>query len=375
MLTDEGQKVSGSPDHDLDDASGANFAWMDPAALHTRPPFEGLFRIKPGDLARITESMKKPKGFDESQPIHVWRQGDRVIVIDGHTRRLAAIEANVRVYVYCHDFADEDAALDYALANQRDRRNIGDDELYTAIMAVDQLKKKGGAHESTSAGPMFEDSNIGKSGRSHEETAARVGTSPDKVLAARAIHSDLEIEKEVLAGRKKILRGGAEVRAKRKAAKATKGGSAPAPEEAKAVPAVKVVPAGPRRETIKARCAEIWAPIKAEIRREYDAMPPDHHGVFTQMAFTDMSLLKSEAENEPAPAGKAEHEVTLKMITDINTKASAPQIQRAYEAHFGREMTDRYALSAASRELIAAMGHRAAKAFVLKQSKDTVIRP
>jgi hypothetical protein len=145
--------------------------------------------------------------------------------------------------------------------------------------------------------------------------------------------------------------------------------------------AVEVVPAGPRRETIKARCAEIWAPLMADIRRAYDGMPADHHGVFTQMAFTDMSLLKSEAEgepsrdgkakDEPSRAGKAEHEVTLKMATAINTKASSCQIQRAYEAHFGREMTGY--CTTASRELIAAMGFRAAKAFILSQSKDPTI--
>jgi hypothetical protein len=388
MMTNDGQEVSGVLDHDLDDASRADVIPVNPTVLHTRPPFEELFPTKPEVVDRIVASMKAA-GFDKAQPIHMWRQGD--CVVDGHQRRLAAIRAGVLVVTYYHDFATEDEALDYAIANQRNRRNLTDDELLSVVAAVDKRMKRGGDRKSEAAKSKRENSlfdpsmssqtDPGKSSR--EETAEKLGISPDKVRAVRTVLKDPEVAAEVRAGKKKLLRAASEARAKRKATKAAKGGSPTATGEAKAVPAVEVVPAGPRREANKARCIEIIDPLWAAIRRAYDDLPANHHGLFVQEVWLRAGLLKSEAESEGTRAGKAEDEpsragkagqvVTLKMVTDINTKASASQIQRAYEAHFGREMTGGY--SAASRELIAAMGPRAAKTFVLSQSKDPIIGP
>src|SRR4051812_7277760 len=50
----------------------------------------------------------------------------RNLVFDGHTRRRSAIDVGIDVLVYYHDFRDEDAAFEYAVANQRDRRDLTD---------------------------------------------------------------------------------------------------------------------------------------------------------------------------------------------------------------------------------------------------------
>jgi hypothetical protein len=303
-----------------DDASKAEVVWVDPATLPTRPPFEGLFPIKPDDLARITADMKV-NHFDKSQPIHVWRQGN--CVVDGHTRKLAAIAANEQAAVHYHDFADEDAAFDYAIRNQRNRRNMGDDEILSLVAAADRRRKRGGDRKSVAAKSKRENSPFdqsmssqtdpGKSSR--EETAEKLGVSPDKVRAARVVLKDPEAAAEVRAGKKKLFRAASEVKAKNKAAKgkAAGDGSAPAPGEAKAGPTVEVVPPGPRRDTVKVKCAEILDPIWAQINDAYDKLPASSRGVFATDNFKRASLLDSKAKAELAKARKAgevEHAVT-----------------------------------------------------------------
>jgi ParB-like chromosome segregation protein Spo0J len=60
-------------------------------------------------------------GFDNFKPIDVW-QG---IVIDGNSRFKAAIMAGIKeVAVYEHNFRNQEEALEYAIHNQRGRRNI-----------------------------------------------------------------------------------------------------------------------------------------------------------------------------------------------------------------------------------------------------------
>ena len=44
--------------------------------------------------------------------------------------------AGVDVLVCFHDFSDKDAAMDYAVANQRDRRNLTDAEIASLVMAL-----------------------------------------------------------------------------------------------------------------------------------------------------------------------------------------------------------------------------------------------
>lgn len=133
--------------------------------------------------------------------------------MDGHTRRLAAIEAGVDVVVCFHDFRDEDEAMDYAIANQRDRRNLDDAELMSLVQAVDR-RKRAGRPEKELASP---DANFG---RSDTQTAELTGTSPKKVSKIRAIadHAektgDSEEKDAVLAGTMSINRAERQVRAK-----------------------------------------------------------------------------------------------------------------------------------------------------------------
>lgn len=149
---------------------------LDPRLLVSREPFSTLFTIRQETIDAIVEAMRK-KGFDTSQPIHVWRNGN--IILDGHVRVKAAIETGMEVTVFYHDFATEEEAMDYALAMQKNRRNLSDAELVRCISAV--YRKK-----------------------SAEATAAKIGTGRSKVQKVRAILSDPEETEHVLSGKKSI---------------------------------------------------------------------------------------------------------------------------------------------------------------------------
>ena len=85
-------------------------------------------------VSRISESIQK-KGYDKSQPLHVWKEG--MLLVDGHHRRLAAIKAGLReVPVFYHHFNSMEEALEYAILLQTDRRNLSDAEIYKTLQKV-----------------------------------------------------------------------------------------------------------------------------------------------------------------------------------------------------------------------------------------------
>lgn len=182
----------------------------DPEELRTAEPFESLFPIDPGTKAEIAESMKD-RGYDPAHPVSVWRQ--RCVVVDGHTRRLAAIETGIREISVCfHDFADEEEALKYAIDCQRKRRNITNAEILRCIKAVDARKRRGaepgGRGNQHTGGKASADALPDDTRKSAEVTARIVGVSPKTVERARSIidhaKEDPSIEQAVLDGKESI---------------------------------------------------------------------------------------------------------------------------------------------------------------------------
>jgi protein gp37 len=96
-------------------------------------------------------------------------------------------------------FEDEDEALNYAIHNQRDRRNLTDADILRLVEAVDKRKK---------TGPKDSASNDAKLGKSAAETAEVIGTSQAKVEKARTVinHAPDEVKEEVKSGKSSINR-------------------------------------------------------------------------------------------------------------------------------------------------------------------------
>ena len=103
--------------------------------LVSEPPFSEQFKIDPKTLERIKKDMEL-HGYDRSAPIIAWHPGeiseDRLagepyLVIDGHARLMAAKQLSILIVpVVLREFKTEDEAIEYAIRNQWDRRNLPD---------------------------------------------------------------------------------------------------------------------------------------------------------------------------------------------------------------------------------------------------------
>ena len=183
--------------------------------IRIKEPFCSLFVINQKTLNAVIKSMEE-KGFDEAFPLIMWDN----VVIDGHTRLAAAEEVGLEeVPVYQKEFANEKQALQYAIHNQRDRRNITDAELLRCIAAIDAPMTKSEAGKKGGLSNMdFETAGE----PSHKKTAAALGVGPSKISEARTVLSDEEAKKKVEKGERTISAAAKEVRKKRKIAKTGK---------------------------------------------------------------------------------------------------------------------------------------------------------
>jgi ParB family chromosome partitioning protein len=135
--------------------------------IQTDPRLFGMFAINPEILASIVTSMRE-SGYDRSQPLVLWK--GKSVVVDGHTRLQAAIEAGIpEIPVEEKEFAAlEDAKL-YAYRRQAERRNLTPAEI---LAAASELQHK--------------DSRDG-SGRASEILAKTLGVSPSTVKHAQTV--------------------------------------------------------------------------------------------------------------------------------------------------------------------------------------------
>lgn len=95
--------------------------------------FKTLFAIDENVLERIVQSMKT-NGFDNSQPIHIWKYEGHVYLIDGYTRFLACKKAGISmVPIFEHNFESYEEAYKYVLGLQVNRRNLSSAELFEHV--------------------------------------------------------------------------------------------------------------------------------------------------------------------------------------------------------------------------------------------------
>jgi ParB-like nuclease domain. len=111
--------------------------------IHTAEPFNRLFPIKESVLNEIVEDMRV-RGYDYGHPVIIWA-GHKVTVVDGHTRLAAALKLGMsKIPILLKEFADEDAALQYAIRSQSHRRNLTDAELLTCLGELDKSGRSAG---------------------------------------------------------------------------------------------------------------------------------------------------------------------------------------------------------------------------------------
>jgi ParB family chromosome partitioning protein len=138
-------------------------------------------------------------GYDNSQPLVLWKDHGNV-VIDGHTRLTAAKKANIyQIPIIFKAFSDEEEALKYAIACQKNRRNLSDSELVACVVELDKRLPSGFRSDL--------DNNLApcgaRSGKSAKETAELLGINHRKVERIRTVMDNAtdEIKRMVKTGR------------------------------------------------------------------------------------------------------------------------------------------------------------------------------
>src|SRR5262249_3147311 len=105
----------------IDDTTAKpDFRWVDPKTLKVNPAFQSLIPVQSkGEYMALEESIKAEGCRDV---LHVWK--GRNIVLDGHTRRELCIKHKKQVKLREVELPDEQAAIEYILQIQRQRRNL-----------------------------------------------------------------------------------------------------------------------------------------------------------------------------------------------------------------------------------------------------------
>jgi hypothetical protein len=198
-----------------------------PKTLKFKSPFSKLFVRTPAMVEAIAASIKA-EGFRLAEPVVCWDG----VVIDGHTRIEAARLAGCgNVYGVSINFPDEQAAIEYAIARQRNRRNLTEAELLRCVLELDKRKTAG----RPSGEKLPQD--CGNSEDRHERTsasttAATLGISPRKVEQARTVldHAPEPVKAAVQAGEMSINAAYRETQAARRAETAPEPPAEPSPQ-------------------------------------------------------------------------------------------------------------------------------------------------
>ena len=186
----------------------------DISIIKEKSPFNTLFAIDPDTYGAVVANMDI-NGYDPAFPIILWND----IVVDGHTRLIAARTLGLKeIPVQQKEFENEKQALDYAIHNQRDRRNLSEAEILHCIEAIDapiskkEAGSKGGKISKTPSGSKIVDASKTKT---HVETAKKLKIGQTKVLDARTVLADADAKADVESGKKTISKAAKEVREKK----------------------------------------------------------------------------------------------------------------------------------------------------------------
>lgn len=177
--------------------------------IEIREVFAGLYPKNQLLVDRIADSMRGPDGFREGHELSVWVNAEGVpILVDGHQRLEAARLAGIAVVpVIAIPVNDEREALEWAIREQRDRRNLSDKDRRAhdarAIAALDRPKEE--RHEAKAKNAEKNEVSMDTSfhgGDSATRTASVVGTSRATVNRVRTVldSGDEPLKAKLLSG-------------------------------------------------------------------------------------------------------------------------------------------------------------------------------
>ena len=192
---------------------------LDKIIVH--PTFQTLLPINDKELENIVKDMEE-NGFDKSKPVCIWREEN--VLIDGYTRFTAAKEAGLsEIYKYEMSFGTEQEALEYAMKQQLNRRNLNDAGKLMLIEKLDNLRNPGRKSSDSEA-------EAEPRGKSAQALAESLGIGTRTVERGRYVlaNADEETLEEVKSGKKSINQAAKKIKQQKDEQKKA---AAPVPEE------------------------------------------------------------------------------------------------------------------------------------------------
>ena len=192
---------------------------LDKITVH--PTFQTLLPINEKELSNIVKDMEE-NGFDKSKPVCIWREEN--VLIDGYTRFTAAKEAGLsEIYKYEMSFGTEQEALEYAMKQQLNRRNLNDAGKLMLIEKLDNLRNPGRKSSDSEA-------EAEPRGKSAQALAESLGIGTRTVERGRYVlaNADEETLEEVKSGKKSINQAAKKIKQQKDEQKKA---AAPVPEE------------------------------------------------------------------------------------------------------------------------------------------------
>ena len=166
-----------------------NFKMLKLSEIEIDSEFSKAFDVKDEVKEKIKKSMQET-GYDKSQPIVVWENDEnKYIIVDGHTRRKAALELGMdEIPVFIMQFDSREDAHFYTHKRQVERRNLSQKELMKAI----ELQPKKMARDG--------------SGRADEKLAQELGVSTSTITHANFVMKNAsDDDKEDIKNEKKTI--------------------------------------------------------------------------------------------------------------------------------------------------------------------------
>lgn len=146
------------------------------------PEFEKLLAMDDSVVSAMTDSMKT-EGFKPGLELHIWAHAGKLILIDGHTRRLCAIKAGLTsVPCIIHHFETLEDAKKFAIREQTDRRNLNGEALLQAVANFNFEKGRGNTGD--------------EKGKASEIIGKQLGVSSKTVEKARVVLKEASEEQK-----------------------------------------------------------------------------------------------------------------------------------------------------------------------------------
>lgn len=120
--------------------------WISIEKIVIDPELKGIYKQEEKEIVNISEDMK----INDYNPANPLTLSQDNVIVDGHTRYLAALRAGLKKVAVIYKYFDSrQEMLSYAYAQQLNRRNLSDSEIFLSYQKLKALTDENGKKAKT----------------------------------------------------------------------------------------------------------------------------------------------------------------------------------------------------------------------------------